>query len=174
MAGDLEAFSELTRPQVDRLHAIARLILRDGERAADATQEALVVAWRELRGLRDPEAFEPWLRQLLVRACYREARKDRRRRHYEALVRPLAEEARDPAIAWADRDQIERAVRDLDPQQRALIVLHYYVGTPLAETALVLGLPVGTVKSRLHRTTQRMRATLDAQARPARSEERLA
>ena len=73
MAGDREAFTELTRLSIGKLYAIARLILRDNERAEDATQEALVAAWRQLSALRDPDRFEAWLRRLLVRACYREA-----------------------------------------------------------------------------------------------------
>jgi RNA polymerase sigma-70 factor (ECF subfamily) len=173
MAGDLEAFSELVRRSIDRLYALARLILRDDERAEDATQEALVAAWRDLAGLRDPDRFEPWLRRLVVHACYHVARSDRRRRRYEELVRPLDEGRRDPAVALADRDQRERGGATREPEQRALIVLHYYLGLPMHETALALGLPVGTVKSRLHRATQRMRATLDADARLSLTEGRL-
>jgi len=87
MAGDHDAFGELARRSIPKLYAIARLILRDGERAEDATQEALVAAWRQLAGLRDPDRFDAWLRQLLVRACYRETRRNNRRRHVEAQVR---------------------------------------------------------------------------------------
>ena len=172
MAGDREAFTELGRLWIDRLYAVARLILRDGDRAQDATQEALIAAWRDLRGLRDPDRFEPWLRRLLVNACYREARKDKRRLHAEGQVRPLAEGFPDPALASADRDELARAFAGLSPEQRALIVLHFYLGLPMQETALALGLPVGTVKSRLHRTIQQMRSTLDAGARLPFVEER--
>jgi RNA polymerase sigma-70 factor (ECF subfamily) len=172
MAGDREAFTELGRLWIDRLYAVARLILRDGERAQDAAQEALIAAWRDLRGLRDPDRFEPWLRRLLVNACYREARKARRRLRAEELVRPLGGNVADPSIAAADRDELGRAFEVLTPEQRALIVLHFYLGLPMHETALALGLPVGTVKSRLHRTLQQMRATLDAGARLPLVEER--
>jgi RNA polymerase sigma-70 factor (ECF subfamily) len=173
MAGDLEAFNELARLSIDKLFAVARLILRDSERAQDATQEALVAAWRDLAGLRDPERFESWLRQLLVHACYREARSARRRRGYEARVQPLEGGSSDPAVAVADRDELDRGFSLLTPEQRALIVLHYYLGLPLQETALALSLPVGTVKSRLHRTTRQMRATLEADARLPLAEGRL-
>ena len=71
----------------------------------------------------------------------------------------------DPGIAIADKDQIERGFGRLAPEQRALIVLHYYLGLPMQETAEIVGLPVGTVKSRLFRATQQMRAALDADAR---------
>jgi RNA polymerase sigma-70 factor (ECF subfamily) len=165
MAGDRDAFSELGRGWIDRLYAIARLILRDGDRAEDATQEALVAAWRDIKGLRDPDKFEPWIRRLLVNACYREARKDKRRVAAEGRVRLIDTESSDPATVSADRDELARAFQVLNPEQRALIVLHYYLGLPMQETALILGLPEGTVKSRLNRTKQQMRATLEADAR---------
>ena len=165
MGGDREAFAELQRRSIDKLYATARLILGDSDLAQDATQEAFIAAWRGLRGLRDPERFEAWLRRLIVSACYREARKAKRRSRAESQVRPIETESADPATATADRDELDRALEALDPAERALIVLHYYLGLPMHETAVALGLPVGTVKSRLHRTKQRMRATLEADAR---------
>jgi RNA polymerase sigma-70 factor (ECF subfamily) len=166
MAGDQEAFTELARLSIDRLYAVARLILRDSDKAQDAAQETLIVCWRDLSGLRDPDRFEAWLRRLLVNACYREARKERRRLRYEGVVRPLTTDSPDPAIASADRDELDRGFASLAPDQRALIVMHYYLGLPMQETALALGLPVGTVKSRLFRITKRMRAALEGDARP--------
>ncbi len=165
VGGDRDAFTELQRGSIDRLYAIARLILGDGDRAQDATQEALIAAWRGLRGLRDPDKFDAWLRRLLVSACYREARKEKRRANAEGRVRPIETETADPARVTADRDELDRAIESLAPEQRALVVLHYHLGLPMHETALALGLPVGTVKSRLHRTKQQMRATLEADAR---------
>ena len=165
MAGDREAFTELGGRWIDRLYATARLILRDGDRAQDATQEALIAAWRDLKGLRDPDRFEPWLRRLLVNACYREARSNRSRWAAEVRVIPLAGTFADPALAAADHDALTRAFDELGAEQRTLLVLHYHLGLPMHETALALGVPVGTVKSRLHRTTQLLRATLDASAR---------
>ena len=171
-AGDHEAFSELGRLWVDKLYAIAFLILRDPERAGDATQEALVACWRDIRGLRDPDRFDSWLRRILVRSCYREARQARVRRRMELRAAPLGlGESPDPASALADRDQIERGFRYLDAEQRALIALYFYAGLSLQETADALGLPVGTVKSRLHRTTQTLRASLEGEARAPRSME---
>ena len=75
MAGDRDAFAELQRGSIDKLYAIARLILRDSDRAQDATQEAFIAAWRRVSGLRDPDAWDAWIRRLLVNACYAEARK---------------------------------------------------------------------------------------------------
>jgi RNA polymerase sigma-70 factor (ECF subfamily) len=165
MGGDRDAFAELQRRSIDRLYATARLILGDSDLAQDATQEAFIAAWHGLRGLRDPDRFEAWLRRLIVSACYREARKRNRRSRAEGRVRPIDAGATDPALATADRDELDRAFEALGPQDRALMVLHYYLGLPMHETAVALGLPVGTVKSRLHRNKQRMRATLEADAR---------
>ena len=165
MAHDREAFTELARLSIDRLYTIARLILRDPYRAEDATQEALVLAWRDLAALRDPDRFEVWMRRLLVNACYKELRKDRDRRRFEVHIDPVERGLPDPSGDVADRDQLERAFRRLHPEQRALIVLHYHLGLSLADTADAMNLPVGTAKSRLHRATQAMRATLEAEAR---------
>jgi RNA polymerase sigma-70 factor (ECF subfamily) len=165
MAGDREAFTELTRLSISKLYAIARLILRDSERAEDATQEALVAAWRQLAALRDPDRFDSWLRRMLVRACYREAGRDLRQRRIATLITTFPPVGPDPGLTIADQDELERGFSALRPEQRALLVLHYYLGLPLQETSEILGIPVGTVKSRLSRTTQQLRAALDADAR---------
>jgi RNA polymerase sigma-70 factor (ECF subfamily) len=165
MAGDREAFTELTRQSIGKLYAVARLILRDGQRAEDATQEALVAAWRQLSALRDPDRFEAWLRRLLVRACYREAGREQRQRRIVAVIPPFSSAGPDPGLLIADRDELERGFAGLRPEQRALLVLHYYLGLPVQETSEILGIPVGTVKSRLSRTNQQLRATLEAEAR---------
>ena len=165
MEGDRAAFTELGRLWIDRLYAAARLILVDQHRAEDATQEALLAAWKDLKGLRDPDSFEPWLRRILVNACYREARKDQSWRRAQTRLEPVGAVEPDPSEWAADRDVVDRAMSGLDPEQRTLVVLHYYLRLPVAETALTLGVPIGTVKSRLNRTTSRMRANLDADAR---------
>ena len=169
MAGDHGAFEELTRVEIRRLYAVARLILRDEGKAEEATQEALMAAWRRLRGLRDPDRFGPWLHRLLVNACYREARRSGRRQSFEVHVDPMfLPEATGPidAVAQlANRDQVERGFRRLDVDQRTVLVMHYYLGFSLDEAAEVLGIPPGTVRSRLHRAIEAMRAALEADAR---------
>jgi RNA polymerase sigma-70 factor (ECF subfamily) len=165
MAHDHEAFSELVRLSIDKLYAIARLILADADRAQDATQETLILAWRDITALRDPDRFEAWLRRLLVNACYKEARRNRRRWLIETDILQVDPGTPDTSRLVADRDELERGFERLDPDQRILLVLHYYVGLPLQDTADALGLPLGTVKSRLHRATRAMRARLDADAR---------
>ena len=165
MTGDHDAFADLARISIGRLFSAARLILRDDGRAEDATQEALVAAWRDLSALRDPDKFEAWLHRLLVRACYREARRGQRQWAIELEVRPADTTVPDPALDLSDRDQLERGFHRLDADQRIVLVLHYYLGLSLDEAADALGIPPGTVRSRLHRATAAMRAALDADAR---------
>jgi RNA polymerase sigma-70 factor, ECF subfamily len=167
IAGDREAYSELVRLSIDRSYALATLILRDSERARDATQEAYIAAWRDLASVRDPDRIDGWLRRLVVNACYGELRREGRVRRAE--VRELAfagsTSAPDGADRLAQRDQLERAFRRLDADQRTALVLRHYLGLSLAEVADAMGVPVGTAKSRLNRAAQAMRASLDADAR---------
>ena len=76
--GDAEAFDSLARLVGDTCLAIAVRILRDIDLAEDAVQSALITAWTELRALRDPSRFEPWLHRILTNACYSEARRRKR------------------------------------------------------------------------------------------------
>jgi RNA polymerase sigma-70 factor (ECF subfamily) len=159
--GDHDAFAILARGAVGRLGAAARLILRDPELARDAVQEALIGAWRDIPGLRDPDRFDAWLYRLTVRACLSVARR-RRRRPVEIDIEPVEIRADgDFAAAIADRDQLDRALRRLDPERRALVVMHLYVGLPLPEVASQLGIPLGTAKSRLNRSLTALRLAVD-------------
>jgi RNA polymerase sigma-70 factor (ECF subfamily) len=165
MSGDHDAFSELVRVAAGRLLVIARLILHDEPAAEDATQEALVSAWRHIRGLRDPERFDAWLNRLLVNECHRAGRRNRSRGARELHLPSIEASEPDDTGRMLDRDQLDRGFRQLDVNHRAVIVLYYYVGLRPEEAAEVLGWPVGTVRSRLQRAIQQMRATLDADAR---------
>ena len=165
--GDHDAFAVLAGAAIPRLNSLARLILRDPERGKDATQEALVRAWRDLPSLRDPDRFDAWLHRLLVHACTDEARKHRRHT-VEVELTPIDHPTiRDSAITVAERDALERGFRRLDPEQRALIVLHHYLDLSLPEVAETMRIPLGTAKSRLHRALSAMRASLEADARVA-------
>ena len=165
--GDLDAFSVLTGGLTDGLFAAARLILRHDEQAADAVQDALLQAWLDLRGLRDPERFEAWLHRLLVRACYRAAKRRRDRAIVELRLASTAEPVTpDAQRSIAVRDQLDRGFRRLSTEQRAVLVLHHYLGLSLAESAEVLAIPLGTMQSRLSRATGAMRAALEADERP--------
>ena len=167
-AGDHDAFSELVLAAIVRLDQAARLILRDPELARDAVQDGLIRAWRDLPGLRDPDRFDFWLHRIIVNACLDILRR-RRRRVTEVELTPFRHATgADIAGGLADRDLIADALDRLAPTRRAVVVMHYYLGMPLADVAAALAIPVGTAKSRLHRALDEMRVvvTFDATSSP--------
>lgn len=162
MRGDADAFAALVAATVSRLDGAARLILRDPGRAEDAVQDAYAKAWRDLRGLRDPDRFEAWLRRLVINSCYDELRRQRSRPiHVTAddIEDPLTSDSQD---ALADRDALERAVRALDADLRTVVVLFYYLDLPVPEVAQAAGIAEGTAKSRLFRARNVLRSALGA------------
>jgi RNA polymerase sigma-70 factor (ECF subfamily) len=163
--GDHEAFEALAGAAYHRLYAIARRILRDGYAAEDAVQETLVRCWRDLPALRDAAKFDAWLRRLLMRAITDEFRGDRRRRAAVTLLR-IEPTTADLSDDVAVREALDRGFGRLTIDHRSVIVLRLYLGLSLEETALTLGIPAGTAKSRLHYATEAMRVALEADARP--------
>jgi len=164
--GDEEAFASLAVACGGRLHAVAHRILRDIDLAEDATQQALLAIWRDLPRLRDPARFDAWSYRLLVRACYAEGSRTRRWAPNLRLL-PSDEPAMADAVGWVhDRDQLERGFRRLSVEHRAVVVLHHYLDLPIDEVADVLGVPAGTVRSRLHHAMRGLRAALQADLRP--------
>lgn len=164
MRGDHDAFAALIGAAANRIYALACLILRDADRAEDATQEAVVQAWRELPRLRDTARFDAWLRRLVVNACYDEARRVRRRAEVSLLIVGDRSTA-DSSGAMAERDRVERAFRRLPLEQRTVLVLQHHLELSHSEIASTLGLPIGTVKSRVRYASAAMRAALDADDR---------
>ena len=154
--GDHEAFGALVGEHLARLDTAARLILRDPDLARDAVQDATLRAWKNLPGLRESSRFGPWLHRLTVNACLDIARK--RRRAFEVELTPSHDApVPDPTSRVADALYVERMLAAVDPAQRAVVVLHYYLDLTLPETAAALGIPVGTAKSRLNRALEAMR-----------------
>ena len=160
--GDEVAFAELVDLHGDRCYAIAYRILRDTERAQDAVQQAFLLCWRELPKLRDPDKFGVWLHRLLVNACYEEYRRYKR---WSGRIRALpidGPEMPDSTLVVGERQALEEAFSQLSPEHRAVVVLHHHVGMPLATIADVVGVPLGTVKSRLFHATRTLRTSLGA------------
>jgi RNA polymerase sigma-70 factor, ECF subfamily len=166
--GDHAAFTELAESATNRLYAVATLILRDPDRAQDAVQDALVSAWRDVRALRDPEAWDAWLHRLVVRSCYREADRRRRSLRIDNAMEWTHATVDDSGSSLADRDQIERGFRRLSVEERSILVLHFHAGLSASETGDVLGVSEGAARSRLHRALRSMRAALEADARTTR------
>jgi RNA polymerase sigma-70 factor (ECF subfamily) len=166
--GDEAAFVDLIRERSNRMFATAHRILRDVDRAEDALQDALVIAWRDLRRLRDPDRFDAWLTRLLVNVCISHATRERRRTANLRLL-PVDGPAAptDDLLTVGDRDLLDRGFRRLPPEQRALLVMHHFLGYAPSEIAELLGIPPGTARSRLHHAHRAMRAALDADARVA-------
>lgn len=164
-SGDEAAFGELTAATAPRLLRVAMGILRDIGRAEDATQHALVRMWRQFPSLRDVDRFDAWSYRILVNTCRTEG--DRARR-----IGTLPLPSREPVAADGlgvvlDRDELERGFERVPLEQREVIVLRLYLGLDNAEVAEVLGIPEGTVRSRLHSGIRAMRAALMADARPS-------
>ncbi len=164
--GDEDAFAALVSTVGDRCMAIAFRILRDVDRAEDAVQAAMVTTWRHLGSLRDRDQFEAWLHRTLVNACYAESR-----RHRPGALNVVDLEISGPSpdeyLNVQDRDRLERGFRRLPPEQRAVLVFHYYLGLTLAEVAEQLDVPLGTVKSRHHYASLALRAAIEADDRGA-------
>jgi RNA polymerase sigma-70 factor, ECF subfamily len=161
--GDREAFTVLVHQVSDVLYAVAFRILRDPGIAEDALQNALVLAWRRIPKLRDIDRFEAWIHRILVHACYDESQRARR---WTATVRVLpanGPSTPDGSEAVVNRDELERAFGRLPIDQRAVFVLHHYLGLPLVEVAELLEIPAGTARSRLHYAIAALREALTAQ-----------
>lgn len=173
-SGDQDAFAALVAASLDRSFAIAYRILRDVHRAQDATQQAYLNAWRDFPALRDPDRFEAWLHRLVVRACYAEADRERRWVASVRLIPSDGDAVPDTTGGLAARDELERAFRRLPADQRAVLVLHHYLGYPLTEVASTLEIPVGTARSRLHYAIRQLRAAVEADARLPTARERTA
>jgi RNA polymerase sigma-70 factor (ECF subfamily) len=161
-SGDQEAFADLVHQISDTLFGVARRILRDPGLAEDVLQNALVTIWRKLPHLREPDRFEAWAYRILVHACYADAPRNRR---WALTVRVLPVDRADEVDDFqsiSDRDELERAFRQLPLDQRAVFVLHHHVGLPLVEVARTLGIPDGTARSRLHYATRALRVAFEA------------
>jgi RNA polymerase sigma-70 factor, ECF subfamily len=162
--GDHEAFEVLAVAAGDRLFTIARLVLRDTHLAEDAVQDALVHAWRNLPTLREPERWDAWLHRLVVNACADQGRRKQRRVAEVRMVR-IEPATDDRSRSIDDHDQLDRGFRRLKPDQRAAVVLHFYLGLTVPEVADALGVPLGTAKSRIHYAVEALRAALEADER---------
>jgi RNA polymerase sigma-70 factor (ECF subfamily) len=165
-AGDAAAFETLIAPRLDPLYRTAWAILGHEADARDATQDACLSAWRELPRLRDVDKFDAWLGRVLVNSCRMLLRRRRRIREIAMPdgLDPTASASAGPANV-EDADLIARAFEHLETDARALLVLHHLRHEPVARIAEVLGVPVGTVKWRLHAARAALEAALAGESR---------
>jgi RNA polymerase sigma-70 factor, ECF subfamily len=149
---------ELVAENYERLLRVAVLICADRADAQDAVQVALERAWRHGQALRDPDRLPAWLHRIVVREAIR--LEHRRRGLLGRWLAPPREILVGPSPE-ADRDlDLQAALRDLSVEQRAALVLHYYAGYSVAETAALSGVPLETARSRLRLARDRLRAAL--------------
>jgi len=173
--GDAAAFGMLVDTRIDRCYRLAWSILSNDADAADATQDALVSAWRQLPRLRDPAAFDGWLNRIVANSALMARR--HRVRLREVAVRPAfpgdptpePEPPQDPLARTemdklVDSDAIGRAFDRLRPKDRMILVLHHVEERPVAEIARSLGIPVGTAKWRLHAARNALEKAMEAEA----------
>ena len=162
--GDTLAFRELVEQYSNLAWRTARVLLGDSARAEDATQEAWLDVWQSLHRFELGRPFRAWLLTLLANRCRMILR-----RHTPTAV-PLTQDAADqlisadtaiePALQRETSDELRAALAALPPDQQRVLELRYFADLDLAEIADVTGVPLGTVKSRLHRSLYAVRARL--------------
>src|ERR1700751_2092746 len=147
-AGNGQAFDALLTVRLDRTYRTARAILGNEPDARDAVQDAWLSIWRRLPDLRQPSAFDGWIDRIVVNACRTRLRERGRVREIQM---PPGFDHRDQSLGSrpegvAERDAVERAFERLNPDQRAILVLHHVHHQPVVAIAAALGIPDGTVK----------------------------
>jgi RNA polymerase sigma-70 factor, ECF subfamily len=155
------AFGRLADRHLDSAYRLARAILRDPAEAQDATHDAYVQAWRKWSTLRDAARFEPWFDRILVNIC-RNRLQRAARWHATDISDEVAIAAGDPFGQAHDRDVLGSALLALSPDHRVVVALRYYRDLTIDEIAARLGIPAGTVQSRLHYALERLHSTIDA------------
>jgi RNA polymerase sigma-70 factor (ECF subfamily) len=164
-AGDADSFGALVERYQQPAFRAAWLLLRDGAAAEDIAQEAFVRAYRELHRFRGDAPFRPWLLRIVHNLALNELRaRSRRGGLFERVTRmaPRSEDAPDEAIVAADEaSTLLRAIGELSPEDRTVLHLRYFLELPEREIADAIGKAPGTVKSRLHRASQRLRAVIE-------------
>lgn len=166
--GDPDAFAELVREHEEAAFRVAYLIVRDEAEAHDVAQESFVRAYQALKRFDANEPFRPWLMKIVTNAALNSVRAAKRRRamgeRYEQ-VESVNTTAASPETQVQTAEQARRvwqAVRELDPQDQALLYLRYFLDSSERETAQALGRPAGTVKSRLHRSLRKLRGLIES------------
>jgi len=154
------AFVRLAEEHLDASYRLAHAILGSRAEAEDATQDALIQAWRHWAQLRDQARFANWFDRILVNTC-RNRLRHAKKVQTQDLSPELAIAGRDPIGHADDRDQIRNGLAMLSPDHRVVVALRYYLDLPVEAIADQLGIPVGTVHSRLHYALQRLRVALE-------------
>ena len=156
-------FMALVRPRLDHAYGLAWHLLGNPTDAEDACQEALAAAWSAWPRLRDADRFDAWFERILVNTCMESLRR-RHRRPQSVLTDEPGIADRDALGQSDDRDETARALAALSPEQRVVVVLRFWADLPTDAIAERLGVPQGTVRSRLHYAMDAMRSSLGREA----------
>jgi RNA polymerase sigma-70 factor (ECF subfamily) len=162
-AGERDAYADLVRLHQAVAFRVAWSVLGDPDEAEDVAQDAFIKAWRQLDRFRAGARFRPWLLAIVANEARNRIRGHSRRRRRELVVAVpdlVYDDPESDVIEDERRRLLHRAVADLDPRDRAAIVCRYYLELSETETAAVLDIPRGTVKSRLNRARRSLAEAL--------------
>ncbi|HEX2755515.1 MAG TPA: RNA polymerase sigma factor [Candidatus Limnocylindrales bacterium] len=154
------AFHRLAGSSLAGSYRLAVHLVGDRSDAEDVVQEALTLAWRGWPSLRDHDRFEAWFERIVVNTAYERLRK-RRRKPTAHLPDEVVDRGADRLAAAIDRDAIGRALDGLSPDHRVVVILRYWRDLPIEAIAERLGVPSGTVRSRLHYALLELRRAID-------------
>lgn len=158
----LDAFEAMSDRCLDDAYRLAAVVLRDPIEAQDVVHDAALLGWRKFGSLRDPARFDAWFGRIVLNLCRDRLRARGRRRVRDATLGAAMELGhRDELGRVAQRDAIAAAFPALDPDLQLVVALRFYRDLPLEGIAELLGIPLGTVKSRLHTGLKRLRAELE-------------
>jgi RNA polymerase sigma-70 factor (ECF subfamily) len=168
--GDLDAFEAIVRDRMGAVYRLSLAITGNEADAADATQDAFVAAWRQVRSLRDASRLEAWLGRIAINSARMVVRARSRRsvreiRGLETAAMSAAAEPATTGFSPAERDgrALGAALERVDPAKRAILALHHLEGKGIAEIAAILGIREGTAKSRLFTARKALQAALAAE-----------
>ncbi|HVL54258.1 MAG TPA: sigma-70 family RNA polymerase sigma factor [Vitreimonas sp.] len=161
--GDLDAFELIVRSRMDAVYRLSLAITGEEADARDAAQETFLRAWRSIGRLRDTDRFDAWLQRIAVNQARMVVRTRRRRRVREIPASRLSHQP-ETAAPESDAARLGAALELLTTDQRAILALHHLEGRSVEELGKILGIPVGTVKSRLFTARKALDARLRADA----------
>ncbi len=154
------AFKSLVGARLNRAYGLAWHLLGDRSDAEDACQAAILAAWSAWPRLQDQDRFDAWFDRILVNTCLEHLRR-RARRPQVALADEPGIPGRDALAASLEHDVMSRALAGLNPEQRVTVVLRFWADLTTEAIAERLGIPPGTVRSRLHYALDALRVELD-------------
>ena len=153
-------FDRLADEHLLAAYRLAFAILREPSEAQDATHDAFVLAWSKWSTLRDVSRFDPWFDRILINTCRNRLKRAARRRAID-ISSEVVDPHGDPARNIADRDLVGTAIADLSPDHAIVVALRYYRDLTIDQIATRLGIPAGTVQSRLHYALKKLHDAID-------------